>query len=100
MKILFHPLAKAELEEAVTFYEHQDEGLGKILLNEIKGSLKQIKQFPEAWSKTFLECRRCLANHFPYGIIYRIEADFITVFAVMHLKKNPSFWLKRIRKNG
>lgn len=34
--------------------------------------------------------------HFPYGIVYRIDEDFIYVLAVMNLRRRPNYWLDRI----
>ncbi len=41
------------------------------------------------------DIRRCLTNHFPYGIIYCIEADEILILAVMHLHRKPGYWKER-----
>ena len=97
MKVNFHPSAILELKEAIYFYEKQSAGLGIAFLLEIKASLERIKQFPEGWAKTFKKCRRILTNRFPYGIVYKIGERAITIYAVMHLNRNPKYWADRIR---
>ena len=100
MKINFHPLAKLELKEATAYLEEQDFDLGLAFAKEIRLTLNRIRQYPEAWAKTFKKCRRCLVNRFNYGIVYKIGEKSITVFAVMHLAQNPKFWFDRIRKRS
>ena len=100
MKINFHPLAQLELKEAIAFLEKQDFGLGFAFAKEIKLTLNRIRQYPKAWSKTFKKCRRCLVNRFNYGVVYKISEKSITIFAVMHLAQNPTFWFDRIRKRN
>jgi hypothetical protein len=50
MKILFSKFAKNELDDAVTFYETELAGLGRLFKEEIKSSVSRIKEHPEAWS--------------------------------------------------
>jgi hypothetical protein len=56
----------------------------------------QIQQHPLAWAILEDEFRRYLMPHFPYGIVYRIDEDFIYVLAVMNLRRRPNYWLDRI----
>jgi toxin ParE1/3/4 len=37
-----------------------------------------------------------LIKRFPYQLIYRVEADTITVYAVAHLKRKPGYWRDRL----
>lgn len=38
----------------------------------------------------------CIAQAFPFGILYTIEADFILIVAVMHFSREPGYWKKRL----
>jgi toxin ParE1/3/4 len=42
------------------------------------------------------DVRRCLAQVFPYGILYTIETDFVLIVAVMHFSREPGYWKQRI----
>jgi toxin ParE1/3/4 len=46
--IIFHPLAKQELADAVAYYEAQRSGLGKEYLDEIEDTAALIAQYSEA----------------------------------------------------
>jgi len=39
---------------------------------------------PYAWTLLSTNTRKCLTNHFPYGVIYQITDEEIFVIAVMH----------------
>ena len=45
----FHPLASAELDEAVKYYEEIREGLGLEFLEELYSTIERIINFPSAW---------------------------------------------------
>jgi hypothetical protein len=32
---------------------------------------------------------------FPFGVLYTVQNDTITVFAVMHLSREPGYWKSR-----
>ena len=71
MKYSFHPLAKIELNESVDYYEKCQAGLGIGFAKDIYSVVCRIIQFPKAWPKLSKNTRKCLANRFPYGVIYQ-----------------------------
>jgi plasmid stabilization system protein ParE len=97
MNYSFHPSAKAELNEAVTYYEACRIGLGTEFLEEIYSTIQRITQFPKAWNQLSLNTRRCLLKRFPYGIIYQINESEITIIAVMQMNRKPDYWKGRIQ---
>lgn len=48
-----------------------------------------------AWPVYEEEYRRYLLNHFPYGLIYRIDSELIFIIAVTHLQRKPGYWKTR-----
>jgi len=97
MKYFFYPAAKTELIEAIDYYEDCQPGLGLEFTKEIYSTIHRIIQYPKAWSPLSKNTRRCLANRFPYGIIYQILDKEILVIAVMQLNREPSYWKKRTK---
>ena len=95
MKYSFHPLAVAELNEAIDYYEELQSELGLEFAKEIFSSIQRVIEFPKAWSPLSLNTRRCLVNRFPYGIIYQILDNEILIIAVMQLNRKPSYWKDR-----
>lgn len=89
--------ARAELDEAITWYAAQAPGLGDALLVEVLRAFELIVQHPDAWHPLTGNVRRCRLRRFPYGVIYaRIDAD-ILVLAIAHLHRRPGYWRDRIK---
>jgi len=98
MEIIFLPPAKGELDEAVSFYNTQSEGLGFEFATEVKKTLERIVQYPDAWFKLSKRTRRCRAKRFPYGVIYQVRGETLLIVAVMHLSRKPESWKLRLKK--
>ena len=98
MKIVFLPPAKADLAEAISFYNTQSEGLGYDLAVEVKKTLERIIQYPKAWPMLSKRTRRCRTNRFPYGVIYQLRPNTLLVIAIMHLSRNPETLNSRLKK--
>ena len=93
MKILFSKFAKNELDDAVTFYETELAGLGRLFKEEIKSSVSRIKEHPEAWSIEKGDIRKALLHRFPYKILYAIEKDKIIILTIAHQHRKPNYWV-------
>jgi plasmid stabilization system protein ParE len=95
MNYHFHPEAEAELNDAVDYYEHCQEGLGLEFAKEVESAIQTICRFPHAWAPLSENTRRCLMKRFPYGIVFQSKSDKIIIVAVMHLTRKPGYWTKR-----
>lgn len=93
----FHPAAEQELNDAVDYYNQCRDGLGVEFAKEVYSAIQNILSFPNAWTHLSKNTRRCLANRFPYGVIYQIADDEIFIIAVMHLNREPGYWKDRKR---
>lgn len=92
----FHPAAEREVTEAAEVYETGRAGLGGAFLGEFESALRQIQRHPLMWRRVRGELRRYLLRRFPYGIIYHAAGERIFVVVVMHLSREPDYWLGRI----
>ena len=97
MKIAFLPPARAELTDAISYYNNQSEGLGYEFAAEVKRTLERIVQYPDAWLKLSKRTRRCRTNRFPYGVIYQVRKETLLIVAVMHLSREPETWKSRLK---
>jgi toxin ParE1/3/4 len=95
--IIFHPLAELELIEAAQFYESRATGLGVEFINEIERMLEQIFSAPKAGSILAGTIRRRLVRRFPFAILYQAGSENISVIALMHLRRRPGYWNRRMR---
>lgn len=94
---LFLEPAQIEFEQAVTYYNEKQPGLGYDFAEEVASTIARIMNFPEAWPRLSKRTRRCRTKRFPYGVVYQIRDDKILVVAVAHLRRKPFYWRQRVR---
>lgn len=96
MRYEFHPEARIEYLEAVAHYEGRQAGLGARFTIEIESTIQRVVDSPSRWRKIDGEIRRCLAQTFPYGVLYSAEPDHVLLLAVMHHSRKPGYWRNRV----
>jgi toxin ParE1/3/4 len=96
----FHPEARLEYREAAAFYESRRAGLGAAFSLEVETTIRKILEAPERWRSLEQDVRTCRTRTFPYAILYTLEAESVLIIAVMHLRREPGYWRKRIRSGS
>ena len=96
MRIRFLSVALTEVNDAVSYYEELEQGLGTRFYVEVRACIENIRNHPKAWARISSRTRRCRTKTFPYGIIYQIRRDEILVVAVASLRRRPEYWKDRI----
>ena len=92
----FHPEALEEYESAANYYARIDPDLQLRFIESVENSIERILESPRRWRVIDEDVRRCIANVFPYGILYTIEDDLILIVAVMHFSREPGYWKRRL----
>ncbi len=97
MKLRIHVEAVAEMDAAAAWYDHEQQGLGDELLEEVSRALSVISASPTTWPivRRAGGLRRFLLSRFPYTIIDVEVGSDIRVFAFAHHKRRPDYWRKR-----
>jgi plasmid stabilization system protein ParE len=90
LPVVFRRVARAEMDEAIAWYEYQGAGLGLQFTSEIDTYLQRIADSPKHFPKTRGEIRRAVLHRFPYTIHFLAETNRIVVLAVFHVKRNPT----------
>jgi toxin ParE1/3/4 len=96
MSFRFHPEAEAEFLAAIDWYEARSSGLGGDFAAEIHAAIRRAVVLPLAWPRVDGEIRRVLASRFPYGVLYVSRDGLINILAVMHLRREPDYWRRRL----
>jgi toxin ParE1/3/4 len=101
-RVRFAPEVPDELAEAVLWYESRRPGLGKELLDEIGLMLPLVGGRPQSFPRlqhvdSTLEIRRALLARFPYAVVFLVRDDEVRILAVAHAKREPGYWLSRVR---
>jgi len=92
----FHPEALEEYESAAIYYARIDPDLQLRFIESVENSIERILESPRRSRVIDEDVRRCIANVFPYGILYTIEDDLILIVAVMHFSREPGYWKRRL----
>ncbi len=84
--------AEKELSDALAYYNIQCAGLGFEFAAEIRRTIARILHMPSAWTRLSPRTRRCLANRFPYAVIFQYTDTQLFIVSVMHMKREPDSW--------
>lgn len=87
--------ARQEIRDAAEYYETRAAGLGVDFTTRLDSAVLDIRENPEGWPFVLKNIRRRMVSRFPYGLLYRVDAEEIVVSAVMHLRRHPSYWQGR-----
>ena len=96
MKLFFDPLARAELEDAIKWYENEKEGLGARFKAELDETLERIIRHPDWSIKVKGHIYKIRIKIFPYKILYALDGDSIIILAISHNHREPNYWIGRI----
>ncbi len=94
--LVIRPEAEADLAEGFNWYEERRTGLGFEFLDRVKFVLRKIEENPLRYSATYQNVRLALVGRFPYKILYLVEDASAEVIGVVHVKRSPQFWQKRV----
>ena len=90
-------MAERELNDSAAFYEARTNGLGADFIRQVERTLAQIAVNPNAGRFLSGTIRRRLVNRFPFAILYQAESESVWIIAVMHLRRRPGYWKRRLR---
>lgn len=85
--------------EAAAWYEEQQEGLGRRFISAVASTARTLEQGALIHSMRFRDVRRVAVQQFGvYGLFYVTKVQDVTIFAVLHGARSPS-WIRR-RRSG
>ncbi|MEX0780075.1 MAG: type II toxin-antitoxin system RelE/ParE family toxin [Balneolales bacterium] len=90
--------AEAEFYNIVNYYKQFDRALSVDFTREFEVAVQQLIKFPQAGHPYLHQTKRIFLNRFPYAIVYKVyREELIIVFAIMHMKRKPDYWEKRLK---
>lgn len=95
--LIIHPDAADEARRARLWYEGRSARAAESFMRKLEVAIGHILDGPESWPFVDEPYRRYLMQRFPFGLIYRYDADSdaVTILAVAHLKRRPGYWADR-----
>ena len=89
--------AQKDLDDAFQWYEKKEPGLGKEFIRCIDAKIAELNRHPHLHPIIQSnKVRRAFINRFPFSIYFVIDEGQITIFAILHQRRNPDFWESRI----
>jgi toxin ParE1/3/4 len=94
--IIFHDEAGAEFDDAIAYYEKQEDGLGLGFHLEVERAVEIIERHPQIGSRyKSTRFRQYVLARFPHIIFYLELDDVIWIAAVAHSRRKPHYWKNR-----
>jgi len=95
LPIVFRPIARSELDEAMAWYRRKKFGLEKEFEQSVDEMLHRITAHPLRFHRARGEVRCALLRRFPYAIYYVPENDAVIILAIFHTKRDPTLLEER-----
>lgn len=93
--LILLPRAEVDVFDAAVWYESEREGLGRAFESDFDRVASRIQAAPLQFPEIEPDVRRAMFGRFPYGIFFVVGDEAVTVFAVLHLHRDPETWLGR-----
>ena len=96
------PAAVNEIRDAAAWYSERRPGLDHAFLDEVEACLAYLTERPGSYpalaEPAALTVRRALLPGFPFAVVFLQRAEKDRVIAVAHVKRQPGYWLHRLRE--
>ena len=94
-ELVLTPIAMSDLENAETWYESQQLGLGTRFSKCVTTKFTEIQSVPHHFPIQFDAVRIAVLKPFPYLILFEVDNVRVTVLAVYHSHRDPQVWKQR-----
>jgi plasmid stabilization system protein ParE len=88
--------AQAEADEAVAYFDEQQQRLGDRFEQELSDAVEVIKQFPRSGKPLTKLVRKLRLRTFRYSVIYVANESEVVIVAVAHHRRRPDYWQTRL----
>jgi plasmid stabilization system protein ParE len=94
-RLFVRSAARADLTDAVAWYEGRRSGLGDEFLSAVAACFASVEASPGQYRIAIDDIRMALVNRFPY-VVYFVELPHeISILAVLHGRRSPLVWQQR-----
>ena len=93
--MIYHPLVKRDVSEALKYYAEISPRLADEFEYEVRLIVSQAASNPLRFHSTERGFRRANLRRFPYHVLYEAHENFIRVMHVRHNKRHPDYNIER-----
>jgi toxin ParE1/3/4 len=93
--LILLPRAEVDLFDAAIWYETERQGLGRAFEADFDRIVSRVQSSPHQFPEVEPDVRRAMLERFPYGIFFLVGDDVVTIFAILHLHRDPQTWRDR-----
>lgn len=81
--------ARADITDAVEWYDAIRPQLGEQFLSRLDALLSRLLEHPLSAPLYFLEYRAVVLSNYPYRLVFRVTDDALVVVALRHTSRDP-----------
>jgi plasmid stabilization system protein ParE len=96
MRARFLRPAKTEADEAVAYFDEQQNGLGDRFERDLLDTIEFVREYPLSGKPLTKYIRRFRLRAFRYNVVYAVDGDEIVIVAVAHHRRRPGYWRGRL----
>lgn len=95
-EVFLDPSAVEDLEDTADYLDEQTPGLDIRFLAEVQRTLRRLSENPRIAPEVGSGVHRIGLYGFSYNVYYRIEEPGVVVFAILHQRRDPRQWQRRL----
>lgn len=95
LPIVFRAEATEDVDSICRTLNMARPGFGDKFVERLTGKLQVIGSHPQAFAIVWRNVRATKLKQFQYVVYYRVQADRIEIFAVVHSNRDSSTWKSR-----
>jgi plasmid stabilization system protein ParE len=88
--------ATDDVQAIYNWYEDQRAGLGREFEQALGRVQNIVERAPESYPLVYRTLRRALMRRFPYSVYFSLSEDRIEIHAVLHTRRHPRRWQRRV----
>lgn len=98
IKVQISEDALQDLNDGYLFYEAQAPGLGDYFAACLRADIEGLKISAGVHRVVYEDYHRLLSRVFPYGIFYTLQREIADVWAVIDLRRDPTWIRERLKE--
>ena len=95
MEVIYHPMVRGDVEEALSYYGKISDRLADEFQAELLTTINRAAENPLRFHQTDQGFWRANLLRFPYHVLYEFCPDCLRIMLVRHNKRHPQYGLSR-----